>query len=122
MPGYKSKKMKILKIFYIPLVLVAINLTSFGQVASLKADSIQMKQKQTEANDNAQNQNTERNMQGVNAQEKGNSLKTIKQVKGARPDMTKARGARPPSIVRPSGSGIPRGAGRPGGAMKRGGR
>ncbi|HPI69086.1 MAG TPA: hypothetical protein PL003_07690, partial [Bacteroidales bacterium] len=39
----------------------------------------------------------------------------VKQVKGARPDMSKARGARP-NIVRPSGSGIPRGVGKPGGA------
>ena len=40
----------------------------------------------------------------------------VKQVRSARPDMSRINGARPPSIVRPSGSGIPRGVGRPGGA------
>jgi hypothetical protein len=40
----------------------------------------------------------------------------VKQIKGARPDMSKARGARPAYIQRQSGSGIPRGIGRPGGA------
>lgn len=40
----------------------------------------------------------------------------IKQVKGARPDMSKSRGARPPYIERQAGSGIPRGIGKPGGA------
>jgi hypothetical protein len=41
---------------------------------------------------------------------------SVKQVKSARPDMTKSRGARPPDIVRPSGSRIPKGVGRPAGA------
>jgi hypothetical protein len=40
----------------------------------------------------------------------------VKQVKSARPDMSKARGARPAYIQRQSGSGIPKGIGRPGGA------
>jgi len=51
---------------------------------------------------------------------KGNASQKIKQVKGARPDMSKARGARPPVIVRPSGSRIPKGVGRPAGAGKAG--
>jgi hypothetical protein len=51
-----------------------------------------------------------------------NSNRAVKQVKSARPDMTKARGARPPSIVRPSGSQVPRGVGKPGGAGRHGGR
>jgi hypothetical protein len=44
----------------------------------------------------------------------------VKQVKSARPDMSKSRGARPPDIVRPSGSRMPKGVGRPAGAMKHG--
>jgi hypothetical protein len=40
----------------------------------------------------------------------------IKQVRSARPDMSKSRGARPPFVTRPAGSGIPKGAGIPGGA------
>ena len=46
----------------------------------------------------------------------------IKQVKGARPDMTRAKGARPQSLERPAGSRVPKGVGRPGGAVRPGGR
>jgi hypothetical protein len=46
----------------------------------------------------------------------------IKQINGRRPDMSRARGARPPSIVRPTGSRIPKGVGKPGGAFRHGGR
>lgn len=53
-------------------------------------------------------------------QEENKKPAVIKKVKGARPDMTKSRGARPTYIERPSGSGIPRGIGKPGGAMKPG--
>ena len=42
--------------------------------------------------------------------------KEVKQIRSARPDMSRSSGARPPSIVRPSGSGIPHGIGKPGGA------
>ena len=45
---------------------------------------------------------------------------SIKQIKGARLDMSKARGARPPDIVRPNGSRIPQGIGKPAGAGKPG--
>lgn len=45
---------------------------------------------------------------------------SIKQVKGARLDMSKARGARPPDIIRPNGSRIPQGVGKPAGAGKPG--
>ncbi len=52
---------------------------------------------------------------------KGDNKKgPVKQVKSARPDMSKSRGARPPDIVRPSGSRIPKGVGRPAGAGKHG--
>lgn len=40
-----------------------------------------------------------------------------KQVKASRPVMSQTRGARPPTIIRPSGSGIPKGTGNPGGAL-----
>jgi hypothetical protein len=53
---------------------------------------------------------------------KGANGKCVKQVRGARPNMMRARGARPPEITRPSGSAIPRGMGTPAGAGRRGGR
>lgn len=44
----------------------------------------------------------------------------VKKVTSARPDMSKAKGARPGSIVRPAGSRLPKGIGRPGGAAGHG--
>ena len=52
----------------------------------------------------------------VKTQAGGNENAAVKQVRSARPDMSKARGARPGSVVRPSGSRIPKGVGRPKGA------
>ncbi|HOS70978.1 MAG TPA: hypothetical protein PLZ75_00855 [Bacteroidales bacterium] len=46
----------------------------------------------------------------------GTSAVPAKKIQGARPDWSKAKGARPASIERPSGSRIPKGAGRPAGA------
>ena len=66
---------------------------------------------------------------GQNAKGNGNNQpgnrygnQAAKRVRSGRPDMTRARGARPPTIVRPSGSGIPKGVGKPGGAGHKGGR
>lgn len=50
------------------------------------------------------------------AQNQGAGTSGVKKVQSARPDWSKARGARPPSVERPSGSRIPKGAGKPGGA------
>jgi len=44
----------------------------------------------------------------------------VKKVTSARPDMSKAKGARPGSIVRPAGSRLPKGVGKPGGAAGHG--
>ncbi|MBE0677411.1 MAG: hypothetical protein IH592_01470, partial [Bacteroidales bacterium] len=50
------------------------------------------------------------------AQNQGTNTPGVKKVQSARPDWSKARGARPSSVERPSGSRIPKGAGKPGGA------
>ena len=50
------------------------------------------------------------------AQNQTGSTSAVKKVQSAKPDWSKARGARPASVERPSGSRIPKGAGRPGGA------
>lgn len=65
---------------------------------------------QKRANEMAKNQTQ------VRANENGQ----VKKVTSARPDMSKAKGARPGSIVRPAGSRLPKGVGRPGGAAGRG--
>jgi hypothetical protein len=100
---------------------------SFGQ----SVDSIRMKQTRAKEGQNqaaagqyGKNQgpdNPAGNQNAIKNQNAGKS-QAVKQVKSARPDMSKARGARPPGIVRPSGSGVPKGMGKPGGAGRRGGR
>lgn len=111
---------RILKIFLLVILSAFIGGKSLGQGSVQQADSVKIKQKETGSSvkkdkkdpDNLQNKHKEAD------QKKGST--GIKQVKGARPDMSKARGARPPDIERPSGSRIPRGVGKPGGAMKPG--
>lgn len=49
-------------------------------------------------------------------QPRDGSTGTVKKIQGARPDWSRAKGARPASIERPAGSRIPKGAGRPAGA------
>jgi len=95
---------------------------SLGQNAA-QQDSVKAKVSRTEAaiNKNEQMAQGSNNSQAADAG-RNNASRIVKQVKGARPDMSKARGARPPSITRPSGSGIPKGIGKPGGVGKRGGR
>jgi hypothetical protein len=110
--------MRLCKIFIsISLFILTANI-SFGQ----SADSMRIDQKRVEIN----NSNRERQGDALNkARENApgaNGANAVKQVQGARPDMSKARGARPPNIVRPSGSSVPRGMGKPGGVPKRGGR
>lgn len=94
---------------------------SFAQTGSLRTDSVHAIQKKPQSSVTSNDKPGNIDKQQGNHQNAG-KLKAVKQVKGARPDMSKARGARPPSIVRPSGSGMPRGMGKPGGANKRGGR
>ena len=76
---------------------------------------LMIKKDQSAGEVRVQNKNENVNKQGGDIG-KNVATRTVKQVKGARPDMSKARGARPPVIVRPSGSRIPKGVGRPAGA------
>lgn len=98
------------------MFLIVINGTLVaGQEAKIKHDTVTVKN------------NTEQTEEATGAREKNSkssatagSKKKVKEVKSARPDMSKAKGARPPSVVRPSGSRIPLGAGKPKGAGKHG--
>ena len=80
----------------------------------------QQKEQQQLRSENRQSQAAGANAPGQTNGNKQN--KTVKQVRGSRPDMSRAKGARPPMIVRPSGSGVPKGVGKPGGAGRKGGR
>ena len=95
-------------------------LTCFGQVVSVNADSVRLKQKKPESAVSGKNQNSYGLNKRQGNSQNGVATQNIKQIKGARPDMSRARGARPPNIVRPAGSGIPRGIGKPGGVGNRG--
>jgi hypothetical protein len=92
----------------------------FAQSNTQQIDSIKLKEQTRNSAGNGNGQNA----QGNGSNQTGNryGVQAAKRVKSGRPDMTRARGARPPSIVRPSGSGIPKGVGKPGGAGRKGGR
>lgn len=104
-------------------ILVLMVLTGYrisAQIDMPQADTLrQQVQKSQAASQGSQQKTTPK---GNILNNKGNGNQAVKQVKARRPDMTKARGARPPLIVRPSGSGVPRGVGKPGGVGRKGGR
>jgi hypothetical protein len=121
------KKMKrTVKILIIALLLLFFKgHDGFAQVTVPGADSVQaVMQKEKSGNaDIARGQETQAEVRKQAGRTgNNNSNRAVKQVNSRRPDMTKARGARPPSIVRPSGSQVPRGVGKPGGAGRHGGR
>jgi uncharacterized protein YxeA len=81
-----------------------------GEQTQSQAGEQTQTQTRTQAGEQAQNR-----VQSKGQPQTGNAS-GVKKVQSARPDWSKARGARPASIERPSGSRIPKGAGRPAGA------
>ena len=111
--------MKILfKIFLIAILSLS-GVTCIAQVAPAKENAGEgiLNKPVLETNTINNKLNADNNKQDQNS---GNKKGSVKQVKSARPDMSRSRGARPPDIVRPSGSRIPKGVGRPAGAVRRG--
>jgi hypothetical protein len=105
------------KILFILLPVLFTGSISFAQVKSQQKDTLMVVQKTTEATGNDKSRDINDNTKQPSGKGENNpGSQDIKRLKTARPDMNKARGARPPDIVRPSGSRIPRGMGRPGGA------
>lgn len=107
----------------------------FSQTAVQSGDTLRIRQQQREQQGEQQKEQQQQQVQqgsqqnraqagvgNAGGQANGNAGKAVKQVRGSRPDMTRAKGARPPMIVRPSGSGVPKGVGKPGGAGRKGGR
>jgi hypothetical protein len=95
--------------------------TGYSQEVTPAVDTLRLRQRteQSATTENGQSAQGKGNMQQTG---KNNANKQVKQIRNGRPDMSRARGARPPSVVRPSGSVMPRGVGRPGGAGRKGGR
>ncbi len=126
-----SKEMKsILKIVLLFLFLLFAG-KAYSQTANQSGDTLRIRQQQSEQQKEQQQQQVQQGSQqnraqagvgNAGGQANGKAGKAVKQVRGSRPDMTRARGARPPMIVRPSGSGVPKGVGKPGGAGRKGGR
>ncbi len=116
------KTIKILIIF-LTLYLFSGQIGSAQQPVNAGQDTIRTQTAGSESaiSEGEQVQNRNGNMQSGN-EAKPDNARAVKRIRGGRPDMSKAKGARPPSIVRPSGSGIPKGIGKPGGAGNRGGR
>ena len=114
---------KPVKLFFFAFLFFLTSQAFFGADLNQPQDTIRVKTRTNESIGNTGNQGSRGNNgpQSANAG-KNNSSQGVKKVNGARPDMSKARGARPPSIVRQSGSGVPRGIGKPGGAGKKPGR
>jgi hypothetical protein len=108
------------KIIAILILMVFTGYRISAQTDMPQVDTLQSKvqKRQSVSQSNEQKTKTQGNIQ----KGQGNGLQSVKRVRSGRPDMTKARGARPPLIVRPSGSGIPKGVGKPGGAGRKVGR
>jgi hypothetical protein len=105
----------------------------YSQSGVQSGDTLRIRQQQREQQTEQQNeqervQQGSRQAQAARSNAPGQAAngnrqsKAIKQDRGSRPDMSKAKGARPPMIVRPSGSGVPKGVGKPGGVGRKGGR
>jgi|GEM_PF-419518 hypothetical protein len=84
------------------------------------ADSLKIKEQSGKPDNNGNGRN--RYGSGNNNSGNNGSGQAVKRVRAGKPDMSRARGARPPMIVRPSGSGVPKGIGKPGGVGRHGGR
>jgi hypothetical protein len=110
----------LLKIFFFVFLSAFIGGRSFAQGIVQQADSVKIKQKETGSSVKKDEKNSDAGKTRQKEADQKTGKTGIKQVKGARPDMSKARGARPPDIERPSGSRIPKGVGKPGGAMRPG--
>jgi hypothetical protein len=107
-------------IFVLGLFLFVCN-TSFAQAESLQKDTLKIKVRKTESTGNVKGQNKkEFDNKQIDKVNNNEGSQSVKQVKSTRPDLSKARGARPPDIVRPTGSRIPRGIGKPTGLLKPG--
>lgn len=109
---------KSLKVFLV-FIFLLFTARSMAQVQPVRDESMITELKSTEPATDKAIAKADKNDDKQN-KDKDKKNGSVKQVKSARPDMSKSRGARPPDIVRPSGSRIPKGVGRPAGAGRHG--
>ena len=118
----KRKMKRSVKIIVIFALIVFAGFKGYSQTVTQKVDSLQQRTREKERQNLGESDEQKAKGNAYGQTKMNNASKSVKQVKGKRPDMSKAKGARPPVIVRPSGSGIPKGVGRPGGVGRKGGR
>ena len=120
----KMKKIKNILLIFTFLMISAGVLN--GQQARVNADTsavrAQQDETQVQKQEKSQTQTQAQNKTQAKGQSQKGNANGVKQVHSARPDWSKAKGARPASVERPSGSRIPKGAGKPRGAKGPGGR
>ena len=120
----KMKKIKNILLIFTFLMISAGVLN--GQQARVNADTsairAQQDETQVQKQEKSQTQTQAQNKTQAKGQSQKGNANGVKQVHSARPDWSKAKGARPASVERPSGSRIPKGAGKPHGAKGPGGR
>jgi len=125
MARFKNIKIILRSILILTVFLFFANLVCFSQSGTTLPDSSKISLKSSETGEMNQNKvqakTQAQNKNQGNAQNNAANANAVKQVKSAKPDMSKAKGARP-NIVRPSGSAVPKGAGKPGGIKRMGGR
>jgi hypothetical protein len=104
------------KIFLLfTLIILLSRNTGYAQEYIAQADTSRINRERKESMEKSVENEPGENRQQASKGRPDNQ-QPAKTVKSARPDMSKARGARPAYIQRQSGSGIPRGIGKPAGA------
>jgi hypothetical protein len=118
-PRYKLN-MKRLKTLLFAVLLIYSCGKGFAQ-NTVPVDSAKIIRQKTGSSVRENNNNSENEADKIqgNSQNAGGAG-SVKSVKGARPDMSRSRGARPAYIERQPGSSIPKGLGKPGGAIRPG--
>ena len=106
---------KPLKIFILVILILFTHHKGNAQNYIAQADTSRANRNKTESMEKTKDKASEGNGMQANNGKTDNQQK-VKKVQSARPDMSKARGARPAYIQRQSGSGIPKGIGKPAGA------
>jgi hypothetical protein len=109
------------RIFILVVLIVFSGQQGFAQIELQKNDTIKVKVSKSVSADKGENKNSkEVNDNRSNNSNTNSGSQSVKHIKASRPDMSKARSARPPNIVRPTGSRIPNGIGKPAGAIRPG--
>jgi hypothetical protein len=112
---------KSVKIFVVIVLMIISGYKAFAQTGLQQNDTLRLTVKRSGSNNDLKDQDTKK-VTDILPDKENNapSSRSVKNLRASRPDMSKARNARPPNIVRPSGSRIPNGIGRPAGAARAG--